>query len=160
MATIHPAPQPLRFRQWCRSRRRCHLPGQCPSGAPAPGTINAECNSWTLSCLPTSGTRTTATPASHQGKTRKPHRLPLAARGFLLWRKSYTCRCPISFTCPAIHVPFLASQKQPPVHVDFDGTQVICGMTCHSRTGPLSVKTVALSGIMFVHHWRSPRDSQ
>jgi hypothetical protein len=24
------------------------------------------------------------------------------ARGFLLWRISYTCRCPISFTIPAM----------------------------------------------------------
>ncbi|MEK9212526.1 hypothetical protein, partial [Sphingomonas sp. 2378] len=31
-------------------------------------------------------------------KTPKPHSSPRVARGFLLWRISYTCRCPISFT--------------------------------------------------------------
>lgn len=31
-------------------------------------------------------------------QTRKPHRSPLATRGFLPWRIAYTCRCPVSFT--------------------------------------------------------------
>ena len=51
-----------------------------------------------------------------RAKTRKPHSSPPVARGFLLWRISYTSRCPISFTHADVRTHPPASQHRTSVH--------------------------------------------
>lgn len=51
-------------------------------------------------------------------KNRFSHKAPPAARGFLLWRKSYTCPCPISFTKGA-SVPRRRPARSKPDRLNF-----------------------------------------
>jgi hypothetical protein len=101
----------------------CILPrGQCASGkdhaharAPATSAMSHPPRGPTryqrLTSPPVVSTAPTRTFAAgcpaRRSSTRKPktHRSASVARGFLLWRISYTCRCPISFTVSEIPRP-------------------------------------------------------
>lgn len=102
MARPRHAAQILRFRRRCRSRWRRHQPLRCRSQGSIAASICARHHPWRPWSRPPMHILAAAARAPQPGPTRKPHRPPPVARGFLLWRISYTCRCPISFTHAAI----------------------------------------------------------
>ena len=55
------------------------------------------------------------------------------ARGFLLWRISYICRCPISFTHPDIHGLFAGPQLRPSIYFAEGNARVVRGHCAHRR---------------------------
>ena len=119
MARPRSAAQLLRFRLRCRSRRRCRHPHQHRVRAPVPDKVDAEHPSGQPHiCRPTP-IPTAVMHIARQGENRKTHSSPPGARGFLLWRISYICRCPISFTHSATQRGAGASRKRTPVHVTF-----------------------------------------
>lgn len=54
--------------------------------------------------------------APERAKNRKTHNSPPGARGFLLWRISYACRHPISFTISAVRRSLTFFQLRTLIH--------------------------------------------
>ncbi len=132
MARPHRAPKVLCF--WRRYRSRW-WPGRSirqPSQAPILVNIyGASCRRGPRSDPPMRITPTGA-PAPQCGEIRNPHRSARVARGFPLWRISYACRHPISFTEADVHGPLSPSRKRLLVQVLLDGRNWAgCGTTAY-----------------------------
>jgi hypothetical protein len=89
-----------------------------------------------VSTAPTGRLPRAALPRGPAAENRKTHRSASRARGFLLWRISYTCRCPISFTDVDVQTFLDHCQKRTFVHLT---TSASCSPQASTQTNPLRV---------------------
>ena len=117
MAQPCPSPKAPRFRRGCRSRWHLRRSIRRPSQAPILVNISGAHSPRGLCSDPPIRIAAAGAPAPQRGEIRNPHRSARVARGFLLWRISYACRHPISFTQAVIQLAPTAPQLRTFIHV-------------------------------------------
>ena len=119
MARFSPATRSPRFRRSGRSRRQHRQPHRRSPRPPILPDIHGQRPSRVPRHGPLRRIPPASTPTGRPPENRFPHRLSPAVRGFLPWRKSYTCRCLISFTEPDVRDRFSALRFRPFVQVGY-----------------------------------------
>ena len=122
MARSSPVTRSPRFRRSDRSRRQHRQPHQRSHRPPVFPDIHGQRPSRVPRRGPLRRIPPASTPTARPPENRFLHRPSPVARGFLPWRKSYTCRCLISFTDVDVQAALSACQFRPLVNVRGDRT--------------------------------------